>query len=375
MDITTVNNLHSGRDDWIINVRVVRLSNIYDNKNDTQQILIYLILLDEEGSPLHAIVRKNLISKLKSFLTEGEIKNPSLKIPLHYFDFASSQILSERIGDNEMLTDVIGTLDALGEIEEKCIKGKDTKILKLEILTKEKLKLYVTLWGATTKQIDTLSTFPNDHTKHLAITSTIVRKFQGEYSINSTSSTRLYVNLNISEFADLTIGLPGEHHQVRHILSTTKNELDPNTRMFMNRIFIADLKKMIWQSPDQQKLFTVRATVESIHDTKGWNYVACEICLKLLTKEGQQYTCKTCGRKNKFPSIRFKLHLQVSDITDSTSFTIFHTDVQSLVNTSVADIINSQDHFSKDIPPILQNICNCTLIFEVKLTDGNLKEG
>ncbi|KAM7280756.1 hypothetical protein ACFE04_007890 [Oxalis oulophora] len=171
MDITTVNNLHSGRDDWIINVRVVRLSNIYDNKNGTEQILIDLILLDEEGTPLHAIVRKNLISKLKPFLTEGEVitiqnmkisdanetyrsvngtikaillltiyitkmKNPSLKIPLHYFDFASPQILSERIGDNEMLTDVIGTLDALGEIEEKCIKGKDTKILKLEILTK-----------------------------------------------------------------------------------------------------------------------------------------------------------------------------------------------------------------------------------------------
>ncbi|KAM7261362.1 hypothetical protein ACFE04_008729 [Oxalis oulophora] len=67
-----------------------------------------------------------------------KMKNPSLKIPLHYFDFASPQILSERIGDNEMLTDVIGTLDALGEIEEKCIKGKDTKILKLEILTKAK---------------------------------------------------------------------------------------------------------------------------------------------------------------------------------------------------------------------------------------------
>ncbi|KAM7259797.1 hypothetical protein ACFE04_015538 [Oxalis oulophora] len=176
MDITTVNNLHSGRDDWIINVRVVRLSNIYDNKNGNEQILIDLILLDEEspyfyGTPLHAIVRKNLISKLKPFLTEDEVitiqnmkisdanetyrsvngtikaillltiyitkmKNPSLKIPLHYFDFASPQILSERIRDNEMLTDVIGTLDALGEIEEKCIKGKDTKILKLEILTK-----------------------------------------------------------------------------------------------------------------------------------------------------------------------------------------------------------------------------------------------
>lgn len=95
--------------------------------------------IQTQGTPLHAAVKKNLISKFKDLIQEGNLysiknlkiekanetykpikgtikawflstttvtkfRDSSIIIPHHYFDFASLETISERVGDRIILT-------------------------------------------------------------------------------------------------------------------------------------------------------------------------------------------------------------------------------------------------------------------------------
>lgn len=63
----------------------------------------------------------------------------------------------------------------------------------------------------------------------------------------------------------------------------------------------------------------------------------------------------------------------MSDETASTTLTLFDKDAQKLLNTTASKLLEQESN--KEIPSLLQNLCQRKLIFEIKLTDHNLKEG
>lgn len=66
--------------------------------------------------------------------------------------------------------------------------------------------------------------------------------------------------------------------------------------------------------------------------------------------------------------------LKVSDETAKvTSLTLFDQEAQKLLNTMVQMLLQQKDNTST--PSILYNLCHRTLIFEIKLSAKNLKEG
>ncbi|KAM7267401.1 hypothetical protein ACFE04_009567 [Oxalis oulophora] len=75
------------------------------------------------------------------------------------------------------------------------------------------------------------------------------------------------------------------------------------------------------------------------------------------------------------PYCRFRMVLQVSDATGTTKLTLFDRDAQTLLSTTAVDLLSSQNGDHDHIPPLLQNLCKRTLIFEIQLNDKNLKEG
>ncbi|RYR75079.1 hypothetical protein Ahy_A02g009778 [Arachis hypogaea] len=119
-----------------------------------------------------------------------EIKDPVLNILQHYFKFASLETLSDRV-------DVIEKLHAIGEEEQVDVKGKPTKIRKMELILKENIVLKVKLWRNLSNQINKEITTQIKGQKIVALTSTLV---------STTSSTKIYINPEIEEFTQLTYG-------------------------------------------------------------------------------------------------------------------------------------------------------------------------
>ncbi|KAM7265763.1 hypothetical protein ACFE04_003446 [Oxalis oulophora] len=409
MPYNFINDVDASRDDWNIKVRLSRLWDVYNMQNEDDQFYIEMILLDEKGSPFHAVIRKNLITKYKPLLYEGriydiknfkvipasenykpikgdfkalfllttnvtELKHHPTDIPMYYFQFASYQQLQDRVGERSVLTDIIGKVVAIGKLEDRMANGRDNKIRRLQLLITENIIINVTLWRQVALQVNETS-FHDDNNSVMIITSTLINKFKDALSINSTTNTRIYNNLNTSETTDIAARFADKKIPIRNLEILPNNPVDSETRMLKNRKTIKEILAITYVSPDQEKTFTITATVDMIEHKSGWSYTACEICMRKLKKEGDHFTCNACSRKSKYPTERFRMVLQVSDATGTTKLTLFDRDAQTLLSTTAVDLLISQNGDHDHIPHLLQNLCKRTFIFEIQLNDKNLKEG
>ncbi|KAI3720244.1 hypothetical protein L6452_21157 [Arctium lappa] len=80
-NITLINDLDIQKDDFTVKVRIIRLWNLPMFKNPEQIFSIEMILMDEEGTKIHANVLQKWVSKFKILLHERAaifIKNPTI---------------------------------------------------------------------------------------------------------------------------------------------------------------------------------------------------------------------------------------------------------------------------------------------------------
>ncbi|RYR26751.1 hypothetical protein Ahy_B02g061058 [Arachis hypogaea] len=90
--------------------------------------------------------------------------------------------------------------------------------------------------------------------------------------------------------------------------------------------------------------------------------------------DGTVWNVKSVIRKHiKKETTTFLAH--VSDQSATTTFVLFDGEAKKLLNTTTSNLITLQKSNDIEAPPQLKNLCNFTLIFEVKLNDFNLKEG
>ncbi|RYR75047.1 hypothetical protein Ahy_A02g009754 [Arachis hypogaea] len=133
--------------------------------------------------------------------------------------------------------------------------------------------------------------------------------------VSTTSSTKIYINPEIEEFTQLTYGTD-QHEEVMEIPSQDNANTNLQSRMIRNRITIQDLMAMQWESD-----------------------------------------------------------YQVSDQSATATFVLFDGEAKKLLDTTASNLITLQKSNDLEAPPQLKNLCNLTLIFEVKLNEFNLKEG
>ncbi|KAM3376290.1 hypothetical protein P3S68_015005 [Capsicum galapagoense] len=77
-DVKCVRRLVSGRNDFMIRVRLCRMWDVINHRKNGKLISMEMIFIDDKGNLAHAIVRKNHVSKFKHKLIEGSffiIKN------------------------------------------------------------------------------------------------------------------------------------------------------------------------------------------------------------------------------------------------------------------------------------------------------------
>ncbi|RYR75078.1 hypothetical protein Ahy_A02g009777 [Arachis hypogaea] len=73
--------------------------------------------------------------------------------------------------------------------------------------------------------------------------------------------------------------------------------------------------------------------------------------------------------------IRFRIQLKVLDQSATATFVLFDGEAKKLLDTTASNLITLQKSNDLEASPQLKNLCNLTLIFEVKLNEFNLKEG
>nr|POF24997.1 hypothetical protein CFP56_45638 [Quercus suber] len=73
----------------------------------------------------------------------------------------------------------------------------------IQLLLEENKSVQTTLWGNIAQQIDDDLYETNKGPYIVIVTSTIVKTFRGDYQLSSTFATKLYVNLDTPEVAEI----------------------------------------------------------------------------------------------------------------------------------------------------------------------------
>nr|GFA27804.1 hypothetical protein [Tanacetum cinerariifolium] len=96
---------------------------------------------------------------------------------------------------------------------------------------------------------------------------------------------------------------------------------------------------LIWSST-----FNYKVKIDNIRTKKGWNYPSCEgyKFKKGIDRKARSFWCDSCNNLIKYPVLRFRLELDISDQTTSTVVVMFDDTSTELVKCSADSIVQAK---------------------------------
>lgn len=119
----------------------------------------------------------------------------------------------------------------------------------------------------------------------------------------------------------------------------------------------------------------MKSKIKEIDNYFVWYYISCNVCSKKIEPTNSIYRCNNCNKDCKFPLVRYKIHLKVTDRTGDTTFTIFNVVAEKLIDTSAHKLFNKLTMANNDVPVQVQSLCGKEFVFKLRLNHYNLKEG
>ncbi|XP_062101015.1 replication factor A protein 1-like [Humulus lupulus] len=348
MEYSFLQDLDNDKGSLMIRVRVCRMWESINTKKNGELISLDMIFIDEKENLMHATIGKNLVTKLKHLLSEGclySIKNLKVvastgeykplsnenkllflvttslkkleegivKIPINGFQFISQSLIDLRVNDNTILSDVVGCLCGVGDIE---IVGGNWKKRDIKIITNYSVTTKITLWGD------------------------LGEMFDREVIFSTTSATKIYINLEIDYVTSLIERFSTTSNRVQDIESSNVNRLSLEEEMFLNRLSIKEMLEANLGDQVKECIVTIRCKIIGIDNTFGW----------------------------------YKIHIRVMDKTGETTFVLFNVIAEKLLDTSAHKLFNRLSS-NNNLPTEIETLCGKDFVYKLRLNEYNLKEG
>ncbi|XP_062190230.1 replication protein A 70 kDa DNA-binding subunit B-like isoform X2 [Phragmites australis] len=407
-----LNELTTKGESMTIKVKVIRIWDSINNATD-ELMSLDMILLDEQGEVIHATIWKNLIDTYRPQINEKaiyafsnfkvqessryrplsnsikivfmyntkvkQVNEESDKFQEYYFEFATKDKLLERENKDKQCSDIIGLLTSIKPVQERTImrntSSQRTKdIREIELLLLEGEKIRITLWGKLAHYLN--EDVIGKHTVVIVTSTMVETSMFKSLSLKSTSATRLYTDLDVTETWQL-IDRYSNDETLPKIMEVDKSiQGTVEEQMFYNRRTLQEITEMRHDNPtDQDFVFTSKARIDKIQENARWWYMSCKYCNKMCDKIDEKYYCNNCDKYPNKTTPRYFLRLQISDSITTTICTVFDDEAQRMVNTSISNLLDSLNGSCEDVPKIIQQLYGKIFIFRFKLSNQNLTEG
>ncbi|XP_069143289.1 replication protein A 70 kDa DNA-binding subunit D-like [Solanum lycopersicum] len=272
MAYSLLSDLDATHDEWLIRVRVCRQWEFINFKRSPKMISLDMILIDEKGTLMHAIIWKNQINKFRDKLSEGfaviirnfkvsaltsdyrpvqsnfkitflrktaiqKLQDDVVHIPQNGFQFIQPEVIRSRINNNILLSESVGSK----------WQKRDIHILTdPDDLT---IKARITLWEDHGESFYPY-VYPNDFGPYnVIITATTVKEFRGELTFATTAASKIYVNLKMDNITALRHKCSKKSVDIVTIASGNSSNVPNAQAMFENGMTVAELLDSEW-SPD-----------------------------------------------------------------------------------------------------------------------------
>ncbi|XP_044362097.1 replication protein A 70 kDa DNA-binding subunit A isoform X2 [Triticum aestivum] len=273
------------------------------------------------------------------------------------FEFVNFKDLRSRCGDNSLLTDVLGHVVGVGELQEVTKRSRVIEICNASIRDLRGKVLGVTLYG------DIASGFAEDMAEK-GKDASVVAVFAGmsvdsSSSVCSTTSSEYYLDLEIPEVQEFRANL--RIQQANPVPKKT-----PAQKLAESWRTIEQLKKLDPEEYDEDTTFLCRVSLIDIDCSNGWCYLGCDTCQKSMYGAPRKYKCARCG-PIKRPVQWYKLKAKVEDATGTMDLMIFCEVAEELVGVSAEELVDNieEDDEWYALPDEIEDLLGSTHTFQV----------
>ncbi|XP_031257682.1 uncharacterized protein LOC116115697 [Pistacia vera] len=355
---------------------VSRLWECFNFRKDNELISLDMILIDEEHDVMHGTIPKNRVVKFKNQIREGQIyliKNVKV-IPCAatYKPIEGAYCLEFLM--NTSIEEIKEVTIAIPEFKFQFAGINDLHNRKHDTSLLSGRHLEFHYGKKFQKKIDESLLMRDDKSIVIIITSTNVKEFQGKIYLNSTSGSRIYINLEIDKVHLLQRN--NENIPVVKLQKRKLNEISVEEEMFQNRVSLKYLTSLLWYNWDRITEYTIKAKIVGVNGKFGWCYLSCSVYKKKIPDmNSNNFYCVKCNKEIKFPQMRFKVDIVVTNGTVESAFIMFDLVCQKLVGLSCSQLLKTQENNHKRIPDVVNAFCGKTFVFKIKLSETDLKQG
>ncbi|KAH0679306.1 hypothetical protein KY284_020391 [Solanum tuberosum] len=354
MAYSLLSDLDTTRDDWLVKVRVCRMWEFKNYKRSNEMISLDMILIDEKGTLVHAVIWKNQVNRFRTNLAEGSV------IIIRNFKVAEN---------------VVGCLCGIGDLESVGSKWKKRDLYILTDPEDRSAKAKITLWEDYGEGFYPYLFPPESGPYIVIVTATTVKEFRGEITFATTAATKTYVNLQMDHITSLNQKFATKPVHIQTIESGNGSNIPIAEAMFQNWMTITELLDSDWSYDIEEFFVTLRAQISQIDTYFGWHYISCNLCNKKIEPKDGVYPCNKCGKECAFPLVRYKIHIKVKDNRGKTTLVLFNGVAEKLLDTSASKLVNRMSKGDTHVPSLIESLCGKDFVFKLKLTNFNFKEG
>ncbi|KAF9624176.1 hypothetical protein IFM89_008114, partial [Coptis chinensis] len=294
------------------------------------------------------------------------------EIPLYKFDFVEFDNVRLLSKANTNLKDAFGALDGASELMFR--KGLMLKEIFLKNASGTELK--INLWENAIQLFDNVIKYAKS-VPVLIVTSLTVGNYYDNCFLNSTSTTQIYVNLDIPEVSDLQASSTFEERSIAMLQGSSSIERNMKDRSLRNRKTLSQVIQML-NAEFVGQICTCKAIIyDIVHDYQPF-YMSCTKtgCRKKLIDRDDHYWCGNCKNSIPSPDVRYQLKARIRDDTQSSLITIFGLRSQALLkhpNSYELEKLIKSTNGIETVKAIINAIIGSSVVFEIKISQYNLQ--
>ncbi|XP_057247050.1 uncharacterized protein LOC125494093 [Beta vulgaris subsp. vulgaris] len=317
--IVSISEIGKGMKLCTIEVRIIRVWERPNFKNQLEAESIETVLMDLEGSKIQASCRKGLIIQFMPKIKEGELRQ-------------FSNFLVRENGAMEKST------------THNCVLS-----LKYGSCIEECRVLDIPKFGFTFAKFEDIISKRLPDMYYIDI----IGQLTGYSGITETIKSRM----RTIELVDTCFSSSGEQK------SGQLTQLSNDTNDFLKEESIKDISDLL--EMNKAGICVSLANIEDIDIQYSWYYDACKRCNSGLVREGD---VTDVGR-----TIMFKIKFIVSDKIADASFLMFDKEVYKLVGKTAKEILDLQDKDADEttFPEDFKFLLGKRFLFKVKVPDNN----
>ncbi|XP_056699668.1 replication protein A 70 kDa DNA-binding subunit B [Spinacia oleracea] len=193
--------------------------------------------------------------------------------------------------------------------------------------------------------------------------------FNGNYQLNSTGGTKIYINLDIPEvqhFKKEMVDVPLQ--EIVRIEVAQPESLEE--AMIKNRKTIKELQQLYMEGEENEEImntYTCVAQISFIHDQEcGWMYTSCNNCKSRVDEN--QY-CNKCQVVPEYPIDRYRIIATIDDGHAKMTVGIFDKDVEKIIGKPITSMmkIYDQENGAEKVSNELQQCIGKTCTLKLKV--------